>query len=117
MGRSLIAILGSLILSTGAFAAPGKTVGAWSSGVIDKVDSAAHSLVVKQGTHQMSFTVSPNAQILEGESTLTPDALASHVGRHVKVHYTMSNASRVADRVEVSAAGSSSPASKQPAKK
>jgi hypothetical protein len=114
MRRSLIAILGSVILSSAAFAAPAKTPSAWSSGVIEKFDSAAHSLVVKQGSHQMTFIVSPTAQILEGKSTLTPDTLASNVGHHIKVHYTMANATRVADRVEVTAA-TPSQTSKPPA--
>ena len=104
MRRSLMAILGGVILSAAAFAAPAKTPAAWSSGVIERFDSVERSLVVKQGSHQMTFTVSPTAQILEGKTTLTPDALASNVGHHVKVHYTMANAARVADRVEVTAA-------------
>jgi len=103
MRRSLIATLGSLLVATATFAAPAKPHEAWAAGVIERCDTSARSLVVKQGAHEMSFMLGTKAQILEGKQPLKVDELAKNVGHQVKVRYTTTNGSLVADRVEVSA--------------
>jgi hypothetical protein len=102
MGRPLLVTAGMLFATSLAFAAPAKTHEAWGTGLIEKVDPAARSLVVKQGTHEMTFAVAETAQVLEGRSTRTLADLSKEVGHQVKVRYTVANGTRTADRVEVS---------------
>ena len=92
-----------LFITSLAFAAPAKTHEAWGAGVIEKVDPAARSLVVKQGAHEMTFAVAETAQVLEGKSTRSLADLSNDVGHQVKVRYTVANGTKTADRVEVAA--------------
>ena len=48
MPRSLLAAAGVLFAAALAFAAPAKPHEAWGAGVIEKVDPAARSLVLKR---------------------------------------------------------------------
>lgn len=100
MRRSFLAVL-MLTAATTAFAAPAKAHEAWGAGTIDKVDTAARSIVVKQGAHQMTFAVAQNAQVLEGKTSRSFADLSQDVGHPVKVRYTMDKGTRLADRVEV----------------
>jgi hypothetical protein len=93
-----------MAFTASTFAAPAKPREAWATGQIDHVDQAARSIVVKQGSHDMTFVLAPNATILEGKKTLQTSDLAGDVGHHVKVRYTMNGDSKVADRIEVSEA-------------
>jgi hypothetical protein len=115
MRRSLMAVLGTLLVAASAFAAPAKTSQAWSTGVLQTFDPSARSLVVKQGSHEMTFELAPAARILEGKATLKPDELTKNVGHEVKIRYTIANAVKVADRVEVSSHATTA-AHKAPAK-
>jgi len=60
--------------------------------------------VVKQGTHEMTFRLAANTQVTEGKKTLPASDLEKAVGHQVKVRYTVSAGSKVADRLELSAA-------------
>jgi hypothetical protein len=95
-------MLGTLALAATTFAAQTKPREAWASGQIDHVDQAANSIVVKQGSHEMTFALASDVQLLEGKQTLQTSDLAGDIGRHVKVRYTISAGSKVADRIEVS---------------
>jgi hypothetical protein len=103
MRRTPLTTAGLLLVTSFAFAAPAKPYEAWGSGTIEKVDPAARSLVVKQGTHEMTFAVAPTAQVLDGKSSRTLGDLSKEVGHQVKVRYTIFNGTKTADRVEVSA--------------
>ena len=103
MRRSLLATAGLLLTTSLAFAGPAKPAEAWGAGVIEKVDPAARSLVVKQGAHEMTFAVAESAQVLEDKSTRSLADLSKDVGHQVKVRYTVANGTKTADRVEVSA--------------
>jgi hypothetical protein len=102
---SLLTAVGFFALAGAALAGPAtKTHTAWASGRIARVDSAAHSVVVKQGTHELTFVLAANATLVQGGKTLSPGDLASDVGRAVKVRYSSTAGSKVADRVEVAQA-------------
>jgi hypothetical protein len=101
MRRSLLTTAAMLFTSSLAFAAPAKPAEAWGAGIIEKVDPAARSLVVKQGAHEMTFSVAETAQVLEGKSTRSLSDLSKVVGHQVKVRYTVANGTKTADRVEV----------------
>lgn len=77
---------------------------AWSSGKIERVDAQANTIVIKQGTHEMTFTLASDAKLIQGKKTLQASDLGSHVGKNVKIQYTMSGSTRTASRVEVAEA-------------
>jgi len=108
---SIASTLGILALAVTASAAPAKKE-AWASGHIGSVDTSARSVVVKQGKHEMTFAVAPDATLTQGATTIQLNDLAADTGKPVKVRYTMNGTTKTADRVEVG-----TPAAKAPAKK
>lgn len=97
---STFTALGVLVAGM-AYAAPTKSQEAWASGNLDRFDAAARSVVVKQGTHEMTFVLASDAHVMQGKKTLQPSDLSGDVGRKVKVRYTANGATKVADRIEV----------------
>jgi hypothetical protein len=138
---SIATTLGILALALTASAAPAKKETAqakketaapakkeaWASGHIGSVDTAARSVVVKQGKHEMTFALSPDATLTSGATTIQLADLAADAGKPVKVRYTTNGTAKTADRVEVGAApapapakapaAAKTPAAKAPAKK
>jgi hypothetical protein len=108
---SIASTLGILALAVTASAAPAKKE-AWASGHIGSVDTSARSVVVKQGKHEMTFAVAPNATLTQGATTIQLNDLASDTGKPVKVRYTMNGTTKTADRVEVGTAVAKAPAKK-----
>jgi hypothetical protein len=102
--------LGILVLSATTFAAPAKPREAWATGQIERVDTAANSVVVKQGTHEMTFVLASDAHVMQGKKVLQAADLAGDVGRQVKVRYTTNAGTKLADRIEVSARAVEAPA-------
>jgi hypothetical protein len=98
---SLFTALGVLVVSGMASAAPAKAPEAWASGSLDRFDPSTQSVVVKQGTHEMTFVLAADAHLTQGKKSVTPAELGSEVGHTVKVRYTTSGTQRIADRVEV----------------
>ncbi len=94
---SLLAVLGMLVVASTAFAAPAAT---WATGKISRFDAAAKTIVVKQGTHDMTFVLAPTVQLVQGKKTVLPTDMTA--GRTVKIRYTTSGTTKTADRVEVS---------------
>ena len=84
---SMLTAVGFLAVAGAAFAGPAKPHAAWASGRIARVDSAARSVVVTQGAHEMTFVLAANAQLVQGGATLSPGDLDADVGRAVKVRY------------------------------
>jgi len=98
---SFVAIIGTLALTATVFAAPAKPKEEWASGQIERVDTAAKSVVVKQGTHEMTFVLASDAQLMAGKKTFQVADLANDVGRHVKVRYTAQSGTNTANRLEI----------------
>ena len=99
--HSLVMTLGMLGIAAASFGAPAKVTEAWATGSLEKFDATAQSVVVKQGTHEMTFALGTEARLMEGKKTLQTSDLTGDIGRRVKVRYTMSGATRLADRIEV----------------
>jgi hypothetical protein len=99
--KSLLTVLGMLVIAATTFAAPAPAP-AWATGKISSFDATAKTIVVKQGTHDMTFVLAPTAQLLQGKKTLQAADLSGDVGRSVKIRYTMAGGKRTADRIEVS---------------
>ena len=106
---SIASTLGILALAVTASAAPAKKE-TWASGHIGSVDTAARSVVVKQGKHEMTFSLAPDATLTQGATTIQLTDLAGDTGKPVKVRYTLKGTTKTADRVEVGAAPAAAPA-------
>ena len=110
---SMAATLGMLALAATSFAAPAKTSESWASGQLERVDPAAKAVVVKQGKHELTFTLKSDAHLVQGKKTLQASDLTNDIGHNVKVRYTMDGSTKVADRIEVA---TTTPAAKAPSK-
>ena len=99
---SLFTVLGMLVVAATAFAAAKPAPATWATGKIERFDAAAKTIVVKQGTHDMTFVLGPTAQVLQGKKTLQASDLTGDVGRNVKIRYTTAAGTKTADRIEVS---------------
>ena len=80
----ILATVGLLALAATTFAAPAKPHEAWASGRIERVDTSAKSLVVTQGTHEMTFVLAADAHLTQGKKSVTPAELGGDVGRAVE---------------------------------
>jgi len=92
-----------LAFAATTLAAPAKPQHAWAAGQIERVDTVARSVVVKQGTHEMTFALAPDAVVKQGKKTLPTADLSGDVGRQVKVRYTSNADTKLADLIELSA--------------
>ena len=101
------------LAATTAAAAPAKQE-AGASGHIGRVDTSARSVVVTQGTHEMTFALATDATLTQGATTIQLADLAADAGRPVKIRYTLNGTTTLADRVQVSAVKGSA---KTPARK
>ena len=110
---TIAATLGMLAFAATSFAAPAKPVESWATGQLERYDPAAKSLVVKQGAHEMTFTLKSDAQLMQCKKTVQASDLTSDVGHNVKVRYKMDGNTKLADRIEIaSAAPTTKPAAK-----
>jgi len=100
----ILAAVALLALATTTIAGPAKAHEAWASGRIERVDTTAKSLVVMQGTHEMTFVLAADAHLLRGKKAVAPADLGGEVGRLVKMRYTTNGSQRIADRVEIAEA-------------
>ena len=77
MRRSpLLAIAGALVAATTAFAGPAKSPAAWASGQIEGYDASASSVVLKQGSHEMTFVLAQDAQVTVGSKAMLGAAVS-----------------------------------------
>lgn len=95
----LLSAIGLVALAGAAVAGPARPHEAWASGRIARVDAATRSVVVSQGTHEMTFVLAPEATVVQGRTVLAASDLGTDIGRAVKVRYSLSFGSKVADRV------------------
>ena len=110
---ALAATAGASTPASKPAAAPKPT---WASGHLGSVDTAAKSVVVKQGKHEMTFQLAPDATVTQGKTTIQANDLSSDIGKPVKVRYTVNGATKLADRIEVTEAAAK-PAAATTAKK
>lgn len=100
---------GALAVAATVFAAPAAAPAAWASGQIERFDAASRTVIVKQGTHEMTFVLAPDVHLRQGRTAFQPDDLARDVGRHVKVRYTLNAGTKLADRIELSGRAAAPP--------
>ena len=98
------AVFAPLAFATVALAGPAKPSPTWASGQLRSVDVTTRSVVVMQGSHEMTFALAPDAQLTQGHKTLQPGDLSNDIGRSVKVRYVAAGATRTADRITVAEA-------------
>jgi hypothetical protein len=119
MRRSpVVTILGSLAVIAATFATtakisaqaksapPAKTAAAkpheeWAAGKIERFDASANTVVVKQGTHEMTFVRAPDAHVVLGKKAVQTADLAGDTGKQARVRYTTQSDKKVADRIEI----------------
>jgi hypothetical protein len=99
---SVFTALGIMAITATTFAGPAKTKEAWVTGQIEAFDGASRSVVVKQGTHELTFVLASDVSLTRGQKTLQAGDLTGNVGRQVKIRYTTTAGTKVADRIEVS---------------
>jgi predicted NAD/FAD-binding protein len=109
MRESLLPLtVGLLIAAAAAHAAPTSTTRAvWATGQLVGVDAETRIVEIRQGNRELPFTVTPRARIVRGPATLDVTELAQDLGQRVRLRYTATPAARVADRVEVLGAATS----------
>jgi hypothetical protein len=100
------------LAATTAFAAPAKKE-SWASGHVGRVDTSARSVVVKQGKHEMTFNLAPDATLTQGATTIQLADLAADTGKPVKVRYTLNGTTKLADRVQVTTPAAAKAAAKK----
>ena len=105
---SFVAVIGALALAVTTVTLAAKPKEEWASGQIARVDLAAKSVVIKQGSHEMTFALAPDAQVMAGKKTLQTTDLSNGVGKHVKVRYTTQGSSKIANRLEIAETAASS---------
>ncbi len=111
MLRSTIATalttLAAIGLAATTFAAPARPAKSttpaarWASGQVERFDQAAGTLVLKQGSHEMTFTLAKDARLTEGRKSIAQSDLGAAVGHKARVHYTTEGAQKTAHAVEV----------------
>ena len=85
---------------------PAKTAAAnpheeWAAGKIERFDASANTVVVKQGSHEMTFVLAPDAHVMLGKKAGQPADLANDTGKQARVRYTTQSDKKVADRIEI----------------
>jgi anti-sigma factor RsiW len=93
----MFAVLGTAVPAT----AQPRVVTLWASGRIARFDPVAHLLVIKQGTHEMTFTVRGETRLEQGVQTQPPAELTHDVGRDVRISYVLISGARIARRVVI----------------
>ena len=119
MRRSpLVTILGSFAVVAIIFASaaklsaqsktapPAKTAAAkpheeWAAGKIERFDASANTVVLKQGNHEMTFVLAPDAHVMVGKKAGQAADLAGDTGKQARVRYTTQSDKKTADRIEI----------------
>ena len=102
--KKLLILICTLAIGTAAFAAPAKApASAHLTGTIEKYDTATKTLTVKHDGKDTVFQINDKSQVMNGKSKADPSALAASTGQAVKVEYMMDGATRVAEKIDVTA--------------
>lgn len=97
----LLSTLGILTLVGTAFAGPAQPAEAWAGGVVLRVDATARTIDVKQGEHETTYTLAPDAEVTQGKKSLSGSELSSSIGHQITLRYTGVDDARVATQVTV----------------
>ena len=103
--KKLLILICTLAIGTAAFAAAGKGAppSAHFTGTIEKYDPATKTLTVKHDGKDTIFQINDKSQVMNGKSKADPSALAASSGQAVKVEYMMDGATKVAEKIDVTA--------------
>lgn len=88
-------------------APPAKTAAAtkpheeWAAGKIERFDASANTVVLKQGNHEMTFVLAPDAHVMVGKKAGQAADLAGDTGKQARIRYTTQSDKKTADRVEI----------------
>jgi len=107
MMKKLLVLACTLAIGTAAAAAPAKAAPAKTAhfaGTIQKYDAGTKDLTVKHEGKDTTFHVGDTAQVMKGKEKADASSLAASTGAAVKIDYVMSGATRVAEKIEVTAA-------------
>ncbi len=111
--KKLLILVCTLAIGTAAFAAPAKTAPAKAAhfaGTIQKYDPGTHLLTVKHDGKDTVFQINDKSQVMHGKSKADASALAASSGQAVKVEYVLDGSTKVAEKIDVSAAHAAAPA-------
>jgi len=101
------AAAGPLRTDASAERAPAKAAAAKTahfSGTIQKYDAGSKDLTVKHDGKDTTFHVGDTAQVMKGKEKADASSLAASTGAAVKIDYVMSGTTRVAEKIDVTAA-------------
>ena len=98
MRTILASALGLLTLAGAAVAQP-LPAQIWGGGVIVKVDTAARTIAVRQGTADTTYVIAESAEIKDGKKAVQASDLATTVGQQVRVFYATTGDTRTASKV------------------
>ena len=106
MMKKLLVLACTLAIGTAAYAAPAKAAAktAHFSGTIQKYDAGTKDLTVKHDGKDTTFHVGDAAQVMKGKEKADPSSLAASTGQTVKIDYVMNGPTRLAEKIEVTAA-------------
>ena len=82
MRTFLLSALG-LVALAGSAAAQALPTEIWAGGVIVKVDSAARTVDVRQGASEQTYVLAADAEIKDGNKTVTASELIDYVNKQV----------------------------------
>ena len=107
MMKKLLVLACTLAIGTAAAAAPAKAAPAKTahfSGTIQKYDAGSKDLTVKHDGKETTFHVGDTAQVMKGKEKADASSLAASTGAAVKIDYVMSGTTRVAEKIDETAA-------------
>jgi hypothetical protein len=73
----------------------------WAAGKIERFDASANTVVMKQGSHEMTFVLAPDAHVMLGKKAGQTADLASDAGKQARIRYTTQSDKKIADRIEI----------------
>jgi hypothetical protein len=107
----LLAAYALVALASSAAAQPLPTE-IWAGGVVVKVDAAARTVDVRQGSHEQTYVLAADADVNDGSKTVSD--IGTAVGQQVRLKYVAAGDTRTASTVKlmgVPKAGSAAAAS------
>ena len=104
--KKLFILACMLAFATSAFAGQAKNAPTASySGVIEKYDAATKTLTVKRKDKQGEFVITDSSEVLQNKAKADVSALT--VGQKVEIEFVMNGATKLIQKVKVSANTSS----------
>ena len=71
------------------------------AGKLESYDASNRTMKVRAGKAEQEFKLTSNAVVRMGAKTLTAGDLASHQGQNIKVRYTVTDSSKMADSITI----------------